>query len=285
MKNKKYRMVQMPFLSFFSKRFYADVGRNWKGVNLAYLFLLLAICSIPPTLDVRKNILHSLETEHVEILNQIPAIRITNGTASIDQRQPYYINRSNGKPLAIIDTTGSMNYIDDPSVMLLLTETKLVVRRGKNLFNTFDLAGIAELQIDKHLINSWLQKARELIAPLSYGIFLMLSYIFAVLVMLLAAIVGLILSAAMHNSLGFAGALRLATVAATPSIIAITVSAALGLSVPGIVFVGISLLYLIAGIKCCAKTAEDENVRIDLRAALIPECMAAEGYDAFKEAA
>jgi hypothetical protein len=270
MKNKRYRLVHMPLLSFFSKRLYRDVGYNWKGANFAYLFLLIAICCVPATLKVRERMLGSLQTSHTEILNQIPDIHIEEGQAAIPQQQPYFINRANGTPLAIIDTTGSMNYIDDPKVMLLLTETKLILRRGKNLFNTFDLAGIADLEINKVILNRWFQTAKDSIAPLSYGIFLMLSYIFAVMVLLFFAIIGLILAHLFNNPLGFAGSLRIATVAATPAIIFITISAALGQAIPGLAYLAITLIYLFVGIKACSKIPETDE-KIDLKSFLHEE--------------
>ena len=81
-----------------------------------------------------------------------------------------------------------MNYIDDASVHLLLTETRLIVRRGQNLFNTFGLDMVEDLYIDKHVINGWFQIVKEMVAPLSYGIFLLLSFIFTVMTLLLFSI-------------------------------------------------------------------------------------------------
>ncbi|MHC4906616.1 MAG: DUF1189 family protein, partial [Planctomycetota bacterium] len=66
-------------MSFFSKRLYRDVGQNWKGSNLSYLFLLLAICWIPPTLTLRKDMIQSLNSNQVQLINQLPDIRISNG--------------------------------------------------------------------------------------------------------------------------------------------------------------------------------------------------------------
>ncbi len=102
--------------------------------------------------------------------------------------------------------------------------------------------------------------AKNSLAPLSYGLFLLLSYIFTVLVMLLAAVVGLILSTAMHSSLKFSGILRIAAAAATPSIILITISAALGQTIPGLIYIAVTLLYLLIGIVSCNKPAEEEEV-------------------------
>lgn len=259
MMNRKYNILHLPIMSFFSKRLYRDVGQNWKGANMSYLFLLLAICWIPPTLSLRKDMIQSLEGNQVQLINQLPDIRITDGQVSIDQKEPYHIKK-NGETVAIIDTTGSMNYIDDANVMALLTENELIIRRGKNQFNTLDLSKVADFHINKHIANQWIQTTKNSLAPLSYGLFLLLSYIFTVLLMLLVAIVGLILSSAMHSSIQFAGILRIAAAAATPSIILISLSIALGQSIPGLIYIAVTLIYLLVGIISCSKPAEEEEM-------------------------
>ncbi len=257
---KKYNMIQLPFLAFFSKKLYRDVGQNWKGANFAYLFLLLAICWVPSTLSLRKNLIKSLDSNQVHLINQLPDILIKNGRVEVDQQKPYPIKNLSGQTVAIIDTTGSMNYIADAHVKALLTDSKLILRRGQNQFNTLDLSQVSEFHLNQQLANQWLQSTRNALAPLSYGLFLLLSYIFAVLAMLLTAIVGLVLSSAMRSSLKFSGVLRIAVVAATPAIILITVSSALGQSIPGLAYIGFTLLYLVIGIASCSKPAEEQEI-------------------------
>ena len=150
-----------------------------------------------------------------------------------------------------------------------MTESSLIVRRGENAFNTLDLSTITDFHINQHIANQWLQTAKGSIAPLSYGIFLLLSYVLAVMVMLLAAVVGLILSLAMHGTLNFASALRIATVAATPSIILITISAAAGITVPSGIHLAVTLVYLIIGVSACSKKAEvSKTGQVDLKSLL-----------------
>ncbi len=257
MLGKKYSIIHLPLLSFFSKRLYRDVGQNWKGANLSYLFLLLAICCIPPALSLRKTMIQSLDSNQVKIINQLPDIRIKNGRVEVDQNEPYLI-KNNGKTVAIIDTTGSMNYIADDQVMALLTENKLILRRGENQFNTLDLSQISEFHLNKQIANQWIQMTKQSLAPISYGIFLLLSYTFAVLLILLIAVVGLILSTAMHSSLKFSGLLRIAATAATPSIILMTISTALGQTISGLIYAAVTLIYLLAGIISCTKPEHDE---------------------------
>ena len=257
--NRKYSILHLPLLSFFSKRLYRDVGHNWKGANMTYLFLLLAICWIPPTLSLRKDMLQSLDSNQMQIINQLPDIRIEDGQVKVDQQEPLYIKRNDGTVAAIIDTTGSMNYIDDEGVVALLTETDLIIRRGKRQFNTLNLAQVSDFHLNKQIASQWLQMTKNSLAPLSYGIFLLLSYIFTVLLMLLVAVVGLILSAAMHSSLKFSGILRISAAAATPSIILIAISVALERAIPGLIYIAVTLLYLLAGIIACRKPAEKEQ--------------------------
>jgi hypothetical protein len=255
---KKYNMLHVPLMSFFSKRLYRDVGQNWKGANMTYLFLLLAICCIPPTLNLRKDWIQSLDGNQMQLINQLPDITIKNGRVMVDQDQPLYLKK-NGNPVVIIDTTGSMNYIDDDQIMALLTDSELIIRRGKNQFNTLDLAQVSEFHLNKQIATQWIQMTKNSLAPLSYGIFLLLSYIFVVLLMLLAAVVGLILSAIIHSSLKFAGVMRVAAAAVTPSIILIAVSFGLGQSIPVLVYIVITSIYLLAGIIACAKPAVDDE--------------------------
>lgn len=277
MLSKRYNRIQLPFCAFFSKRIYQDVGLNWKGLNFAYLFILLAICSIPYTLKLRDHALNSLESSQAELLNQIPQIRIKDGLASIDRQQPYYIANSSGDPIAIIDTTGSMNYIDDASVHLLLTETRLIVRRGQNLFNTFSLDMVEEFYIDKHVINGWFQTVRNMVAPLSYGIFLLLSFIFTVMTLLLFSIIGLIISSVLRKNLRFSNVLRISTVAATPTIIFALASAAAGAHIPITVFGILTLLYLIKGIQSCGEVdLLGGSGQVDLKSLLNEESLTEE---------
>jgi hypothetical protein len=245
------------------------VGWKWKGLNLSYLFLLLAVCWIPPTLSMRDKMLHSLETSHIDLVNQIPEIHIVNGTVTVDQIQPYYITRKDGTPLMIIDTTGSMNYIDNAHVMALLTERKLIVRSGKNHFNTLELSQVSDFHLNQQIVNDWLYTLKDSIAPLSYGIFLMLSYIFTVLVLLLIAVVGLIVSAATRTALKFPAIVRIASTAATPAIILISLSAALGFALPGSVYLMVTILYLFIGIQACRQPADEKDLpSLNLKALL-----------------
>ncbi|VGO22010.1 hypothetical protein SCARR_04091 [Pontiella sulfatireligans] len=196
-------------------------------------------------MNLRKKFLTHLDAKELQLLNQIPEIHIKNGTVLFDQKQPYYIRRADGSPMAIIDTTGSMNYIDDEANMLL-TETKLIVRRGAKYFNTLDLAQVEEFTINKFIISNWLQTSKQTIAPVSYGLFLMLSCIFFCCCWPL-------------SGWWFRRHPRIATAAVTPAEILITVSCAAGIAAPNISYLLLSTLYLLIGILSCKGTSAKQD--------------------------
>lgn len=267
MKIRKYNLLSVPFFSFFSKRAYHDVGVNWRGSNLAYLFLLLAVCCIPPTINLRNHALDAL-AKNQQLVDQIPEINIVNGRVHFDQHQPFYITRADGSHAVIIDTTGSMNYIEDPKVVALLMEHSLIVRAGKNTFKTFDLSSIDEFHLDRYIADGWLQLAKATFTQVSYGVFLLASFLFALPVMLLASIIGLILSNVMKGTVNFGGALRIATVAATPAIILMSVSATMEIGFVKEIYLAVPLLYLAAGVKATALPYAKAHDHIDLKSYL-----------------
>lgn len=257
--NKKYSILHLPILSFFSKRLYRDVGHNWKGSNLSYLFVLLAICWIPPTLRLQEDINQSLKSAQMQLITQLPDIRIIDGRVVVDENQPYYIER-NGQTVAIIDTTGSMNYIDDENVVALLTESELIMRRGKNQFNTLNLSKVESFHLNQEIANQWMEMTRSSLTPLAYGFFVLLSYFSVLLLMFCVSIAGFMISSMLRISLRFSGVLRIAMAAATPAIILTAASIVLGQSVPGIIYLSVTLIYLLAGIIICSRPAEEEAV-------------------------
>ena len=138
---KRFSIFHIPVLSFFSKELYIDVGLHWKGVNFLYLLLLLAICWIPTMIGIHVSFLDFIDNEAPAVVEQVPEITITNGEASIKEPQPYYIkDPENGDVLAIIDTTGTIDSLEDPNAICLLTKSRVIYRETKCETRTFGLS-------------------------------------------------------------------------------------------------------------------------------------------------
>ncbi len=260
---RRYSFFHVPALSFFSKELYIDVGLYWKGVNFLYLLLLLAICGIPAMIKVHLGAADFVNNEAPALVNQVPEITITDGQVSIKEIQPYYIkDPDSNEPLAIIDTTGQIESLEDSNAICLLTKTKIMWQKSEVETETYDLSNIKAFAVDSERITGWLHIGRKFVAVVIYPFALLGSYVYRIVQVLIYAAIGLLFASFFKTTLSYAALLRLAVVAVTPCII---VGAILGLadaSVPAFLYLVAALGYLFFAVKlisCIPEVHEDEG--------------------------
>jgi len=128
---RRYTIIHPFFMSFYSKDFYRDVAQNWKNYAFLYLLFLLALCSVVKTVKIHYDLSDFLTKHAPAFISQFPAVTFSNGKASIDQDEPYFIKDPNsGDDIIIIDTTGEINSLNDTNAVMLLTETKLIIKKS-----------------------------------------------------------------------------------------------------------------------------------------------------------
>ena len=249
---KKYSIFHIPVLSFFSEELYRDVGLYWKGVNFSYLFLLLAICLIPTTINTYIVFANFVNNEAPTVIEQVPEITITDGKVSISEPQPYYIkDPENGDILAIIDTTGQIKSLEDTDAFCLLTENSLIIKKSKFENRTYDLSNVKAFVVDSERITGWLQIGRKFLAVVIYPFALLGSYLFRIVQALIYAAVGLLFALWCKVTLSYATLLRLAVVAMTPCMLAKTIFGIADIHLPyaTLIFLVITLAYLFFAVK------------------------------------
>src|SRR4030095_1761852 len=102
---RRYSIFHPLVLSFFSKSLYRDVAKNWRGTGLLYLLLILALLWIPSIIKGHLGFTSWGDNDAKGLTQQIPATTITNGHASTNVAQPYFIkDPKTGETLALIDT-------------------------------------------------------------------------------------------------------------------------------------------------------------------------------------
>ncbi len=250
-----YSIFHVPVLSFFSKKLYIDVGRNWKGVNFSYLLLLLAICWIPTMIKRHVGLADFINNEAPAIVNQVPEITITDGLVSIEETQPYYIkDPDSDEPLAIIDTTGTIESLEDSDAVCLLTKTKVMWKKNEFETQTIDLSKVEHFILNSERITGWSHIVRKFLVVLIYPFALLGSYAYRVVQALIYAAIGLLFALSCKTALSYAALIRLAVVAVTPCII---VSTALGIgdaSIPVYLYPAAALLYLFFAVRSISGT-------------------------------
>jgi len=260
---RRYSIFHVPALSFFSKKLYIDVGQNWKGANFLYLLLLLAICLIPTMINLHRGISNFVNNEAPAIVNQVPEITITDGQVSIKETQPYYIkDPDSNEPLAIIDTTGQIESLEDTDAFCLLTGNKVITKKSEFENRTYDLSNVKAFVVDSERITGWLQIGRKFLVVVIYPFVLLGYYMYRIVQALIYAAIGLLFASFCKTTLSYAALIRLAVVAVTPCIIVGTILGLTDTSIPPFLYLVAALVYLFFAVKSISgipEVHEDEG--------------------------
>ena len=260
---RRYSIFHVPVLSFFSKKLYIDVARNWKGINFSYLLLLLAICWIPTMIQMHVGLADFVNNEAPALVNQVPEITITDGRVSIEETQPYYIkDPDSDEPLAIIDTTGQVESLEDSDAVCLLTKTKIMWKKNEFETQTVDLSKVKHFILNSERITGWLHIGRKFLVVVIYPFALLGSYAYRIVQALIYAAIGLLFASLCKTALSYAALIRLAVVAVTPCIIVSTIRGLTDTSIPAFLYLVAALVYLFFAVKSISgipEVHEDED--------------------------
>src|SRR4051812_28276463 len=119
---------------FFVANLYRDVARNWRGIGLRLLVLVLVISWTVTGVQLHRSFNHFAKDEFPTFVQDVPPITIKDGVVSSPVEQPYYItDKQSGKPFVVIDTTGEITSLDQTGgAIVLLTDTKPHYRDNNN---------------------------------------------------------------------------------------------------------------------------------------------------------
>lgn len=217
---KQFSTVHPLYLSFYSKALYRDVGRNWGKISFLYLFLLLAVCSIPIMFRIHASVSDYLHSEAPKIVKQLPVITISKGVVSANEEMPYTIKDPDSDvPLIIIDTTGKTGSLKGSDALILLTKTKLFFRESLTKTRAFDLSELGDITIDQATAYDLIETFLDYFIIVLYPFALLFSFLFRLVEALIFGIIGMLFSKHMRVPLGYRATLSLAVVSMTPAII------------------------------------------------------------------
>ncbi len=246
---KKYSIFQAPLYAFFSKDFYADIGRNHRGTAFGYLFLLLLVCWIPVVMTWHSQFVSAVDTYAPGLIEKIPAMTITNGRAVIHCEQPYFIPMPySTNTLAIFDTTGEYTSLEGQEAYLLVTETGVILKQSAVETRSYTFAGIKKFDLTGEKLTGWVALGKKWLMPCAYAAILVYSFISKIIKMLIYALIGLLFA---RSAVPYISVLRLAVVAGTPAIVLSTIfmMTPMGFLIPGIIWFVLTLVYLYTGVR------------------------------------
>ncbi len=230
-----FTLFQSLYLSFFSRPLYRDIRRNWKGLGLPYLLLILMIYWVPEMMHIKNIISEFIADEVPQYVDQVPTITIVGGKASIKESDPFYVyDKKNNRPVAIIDTSGQILSLDNSPAMALLTRDSLIIRQDRDTKETrsLSLSDLGDITITSRLIYNWLEVFKDLFAIVLFPFALLISFFFHIAQTLLLAVLGGSFAKYFNVQIDFKSLVRLSVVAFTPAIMLETAHAVVDIYYP-----------------------------------------------------
>lgn len=220
----KYNIFSSIIMSFYSKKLYQDVIQNWRGTGFGYLFLVLLILWIPTMIKFHFMVVDFVDKESPSIIEQIPTVKIDKGQVSIDKPEPYFIKLpKENLTLAIIDTTGQYNSLDNTNAFVLITKNKIIVKRTETESRVFDLSQAENFYFNKETVAYWIEIFKKWIVIFLFPFAVILSFIWRISQILILALVGVIITKIVKTEYNYLTLIRLSCVAITPSLILKTI--------------------------------------------------------------
>ncbi len=217
---RRYTIIHPLFMSFYSKDFYRDVAQNWKNYAFYYLLFLLALCSVVKTVKIHYDLSDFLTKHAPAFISQIPAVNFSNGKASIDQDEPYFIKDPNsGEDIIIVDTTGQINSLNDTSAVMLLTETKLIIKKSDRQTQVFALSEIEDFRLDQDVVYGWLRIIQKWLAVVFFPFLVLGSFVYRLVQVLIYGIIGMLFANLLKMDIEFQSLISITIMAITPVVI------------------------------------------------------------------
>ena len=255
--------------SFYNPETYRYVVNNKKGNTFGYLTLLVLLCSIPLMIALVTVTDNFIKNDGAFIIDQVPELRINNGTVSMDKESPYYIKSKAGETLIVIDLSDSAGINElQGETKVLLVKNKLISREKENETRTYDLSKVQSFTLNSSIIKGWLGYA-WIIYIIIFVFMVIFFYIYRLIQALVNGVFGLIISAFLKVNLDFTSLLFISMVAITPVAILASIVWATDIQIPAKGWLGfiLALGYISFGImanKPQIQSAETENSEQDI---------------------
>jgi hypothetical protein len=256
--DRRYKLPQSFVLCFYSRAFYADARRHWRGWAWVHLLLVLAVTSAAYLLHFQTVLTAFVAQNGQELLSQVPEIVISQGVVQTNVPQPHTIVLAKGEPpFALIDTTGQTTSLAQTEAQLLLTRDRLLVRLGPRESRAIDLRSISRLTIDRHSLEAWIKEALRW-APLAmFPLTLVAAFALRGLQVLVMGAFGVLLGALNRRPIALAAGISVAVMAVTPALLLDTLFVLIGFFPPlwGVGSIALSVAYLVFGLRAEAPEA------------------------------
>lgn len=222
-------------LSFYSSRLYIDVIKRWRGLGIGYLLFIIAIFTLPVAVRLALDFNVYFKQSIIFPLESLPPLYIQNGQVYLDKPMPYVVKNKNGKPIAVVDTTKTLEEITRsyPSITWFINKDTIHFKPAvpyvylSTVKSAPDMSTLTETlpkgDNEVFIGKEWLKQSFAfttlwVVELLIYPIMVIFFYIFFLSMMLMLAFLGQVFAQSLFAvKLRFNESSRILTVSATPA--------------------------------------------------------------------
>lgn len=222
--------------SIYSPKFYKTIAQKSFKQSIGYFLLLALLLTIVRLVTLINPLFveapKAIQGFANQIINCFPKdleIKVTNGQAAINTKEPYFISSCDGKnqKLVVIDTKTpySVEKFAEYKANAWLTKDALVYKNSSVEMRTYKLTNVKNFKLNKEVLNSYLNMATpylKFVGPvLSILTFigLYLSYDFRLIHLLIIATLILVLGKIFKQETSFGTSYKLGLYAITLGLI------------------------------------------------------------------
>lgn len=244
------------WLAFYSRPFYVDVAKRWRGTGLGYLFCLVALASLPMTWKVGRIMEDVADNYLTTIIDRLPDLRIEQGVLKTEAPMPYVITLPGKRdPVVVIDSRTNSRPSDAElqAPVVVLSDRMIVDNQGD--VSSYPFSAISDYRLDKVQAHAFLERTISLIKPLAFLPVVAVEFVYRLLPVLLFAAGGMVYAGLLRVRMPYRLLLRLTCTAVTPVVLLIALATLSGwLSVvPGWLLFLISQGYLFFAVQSVAR--------------------------------
>ncbi len=222
-----YNIFQALYLSFFSKKLYQDVAKNWGAKSILYLLMIIALSWIATTIQIQNRINSGYSTNSELLVQQIPVLSIKDGKLSTPQNKPYLIAAPKSHEVfAIIDTSGKYKDISQTNAIILITPSQIITKPKKNETRIYQIPASFSKVINPVTVNESIKSVVGYLWIIIYLAMVLITFFIYLIKSLIYGVIGKILCITVGVSLSYWQIVQVAMVAFTPPLIFICIESA-----------------------------------------------------------
>jgi hypothetical protein len=241
---------------------YRSTVKSGAGVGFGLVFLLIIVGTLYLSIAAHFGLRSFLRDDAPHMAAQIPDIQVRNGRATTPEAKRYEVwSVDKSELIAIVDTRVDRAPQDLGGSLVFLAAKELTVMKNTLERRSYELAQVGTFTVDQPNLRRWMDLLGRWGAWVAFPIILIGMFFGRLFQWLAFSVVAVMALKLAHVPSGYAGALRLTSLAMVPSVLIDILLSCFEVTLPfgGLLFAGLIVAYIIFGSLSAREQTEAQS--------------------------